>query len=309
MANSVLVSAPAKINLVLDLLGVRGDGYTEIATVLQTIALSDHLVVERSKRGSEGLDEGVELTVAGQEPCPARDNLAYRAAARYRAVAGLDDQIAIRLEKRIPVGAGLGGGSSDAAAVLCALERLSDARLGRDSILALARDLGADVPFLLDGGLAVGRGRGDDLEWIGELPSLPVVLVRSGPPLATAEVYARARARLTTQPGPPNIHRFLNHFRRDPEQIPPVSNMLLTAAAGLDPEILRLVQWLEAAGGRASMTGSGSAVFALFATEQQARRAVEGLGRRIPGAWIRRSRTITRDETARLRRGTDPRGR
>lgn len=286
------LAAPAKINLVLDLLGSREDGYTEIATVYQTVELADEVTVS--------VAEGPDRTVIEAEglDLPPERNLAWRAAEVYRRAAGWSGGIRIALRKRIPEGAGLGGGSSDAAAVLVALEELAGRRLGKEALRRLASRLGADVPFLLEGGLAIGRGRGDELEPLPDWPRpLPVVLARLGPPLSTAEVYARAR--LTPRRDPPKIQRFLDQLRAAPRRLPPVGNMLFGPAAELRPAIRRLVQRLAEAGGRAAMTGSGSAVFGLFAAEEEAAAAARALAAAEPEAWVCLTRTLPRGGRAR----------
>ncbi|GAB4222587.1 MAG: 4-(cytidine 5'-diphospho)-2-C-methyl-D-erythritol kinase [Acidobacteriota bacterium] len=286
----VVRAAPAKINLVLDLLGPREDGYTEIATVFQTVELADTVRVTLDRDG----DDATRLEVRPRAPCPDERNLAVLAARAYRTASGLRGTIAIELDKRIPDGAGLGGGSSDAAAVLLALERLSGTPLGAERLAALAAGLGADVPYFLVGGLAVGRGRGEQVAALDDLAPRPVVLARVDEPLPTAEVYRRARAGLTPCADPPNIRRFFRYLEEGAAGRPPVFNALERAAAALRPGIPRLVERLARLGGRAAMTGSGSAVFALFEDDESARAAARDLARREPDAWIEVTRTLPR---------------
>lgn len=287
---SLHVAAPAfaKINLALDLLHERPDGYTEIATVFQTVGLADLLDIELWRAG-----DGVELEVRGPRPCPDEENLALRAARSFVQRFGSPGRLLIRLEKRIPSGAGLGGGSADAGAVLRALAGMAPGASGT-GLAELAGRLGADVPYFLTGGLALGRGRGERLELLPDLPRRPVVLVQWGKPLNTGQVYAAARARLTPRPVAPNISRFLRHLRETPQDLPPLGNALLEAAASLEPRILRSLELIERFGGRAGMTGSGSCVFGLFTGEQAALEGTERLVREAPGAFVHCTWTVPR---------------
>lgn len=282
--------AHAKINLVLDLLGPRPDGYTEIATIFQTIDLADRIRVTLAEGPAEVL-----LEVDGDAPSAPEENLAGRAALAYLDATGTAAQVHLRLEKRVPAGAGLGGGSSDAAAVLRALDELCGASRSAGLLAEIGSALGADVPFFLEGGLALGTGRGDILEPLPDLPSTPLVLARSEPPLSTAAVYREARAALTPRVDAPNISRFLGHLRDRRASLPPVSNGLFEAASRLAPGIGRMVDRLAASGGHAAMTGSGSVVFALFSDERAAHDAVAAVLRECPEAWVCVSRTRPRD--------------
>jgi 4-diphosphocytidyl-2-C-methyl-D-erythritol kinase len=280
------VEAPAKVNLVLELMGLLPDGYTEIQTIFQTLDLADTL--ELSVLGA---GEGITLDVDRELDCAPEDNLVWRAARAFLDRAGLDKGLAIRLEKRVPHGAGLGGGSSDAAAMLRALEDLFPRALSPAEVEAIAASLGADVPYFLEGGLALGTGRGDQLQLLPELSPLWLVLVRKGDPLGTAEVYRKAREGLTRRDVAPNIRRFFCHLREAGDAAPPVWNDLQAAAVELQPAIGELIEDLAGLGGQAVMTGSGSAVFAIFPDERGARMAAGDIERRWPEAWVVVTRT------------------
>lgn len=296
-ARRVALAACAKVNLALDLLGPRPDGYTEIATVFQSVDLADDVEVELDPAGS-----GIELHVEPAAPCADDENLAVRAAKLYVERFGGLGRISIRLVKRIPAGAGLGGGSSDAAATLRALDELAGGRAAPGELARLGRGLGADVPFFLVGGTAIGIGRGDEIEPLEDLRSWPIVLARTGRPLATAEVYRLARIGLTVRRDAPNISRFRRHLREAPSAPPPLSNGLEPAAFRLEPLIPRLIASLAECGGRAGMTGSGSTVFALFEREEDAREAAARTAAAAPqGSFVHCARTIGR--AAATRRG------
>ena len=306
MIRRIEVRAFAKINWVLDLLGPREDGYTEIATVFQTIDLADRVTLGLR----EGAGPAVELRLSGRPlDVTPEQNLAVRAARAWLTETGRTDAVEISVEKRIPSQAGLGGGSADAAAVLDGLERLAGRPLGVPRLLRLGAELGADVPFLIEGGTALGEGRGDRLRALDEPESLPLVLMARGPGLATAAVFERARRGLTTAGKAPNIQRFLRYLQDGAKGLPPVDNQLLPAATALHPEIGGLVRRLEEEGAEATMTGSGSVVYGVFATEASARKAVERLGEEGGEAsWIEISRTLRRADVERLRVASSPVG-
>ena len=178
-----MVDAPAKVNLVLRVGARRADGYHNVDTLFAAVGLCDHLRVERAARG-------IAVEVAGADLGDPRDNLVYRAARAYLDARGERSGVAIRLEKRIPVGGGLGGGSSDAAATLRCLDELFEPPAGVAALTELARGLGADVPFFLSPSpLALGSGRGDHLTPLPPLPSRPVLLVGSPEGVGTAWAY------------------------------------------------------------------------------------------------------------------------
>lgn len=286
---AVTVTAHAKINLVLELLGERPDGYTELETAYQSIELGDELTLEPA-------DGGVALEDDGGVGEPPERNLAYRAAESWMEAAGRPGGVRLTLTKRVPARAGLGGGSADAAAVFRGLQRLYGPRVPEDELARRAVRLGADVPFFLVGGLAIGRGRGERLEPLTDLRPWHVVLARSGGGLATAEVFARARSSLTPRSRAPSIQRFTSYIRGGQPGSPPLRNELAGPACELDTGIARLLEDLEGIGAAAAMTGSGSAVFGLFAGAGEAAAASSEIASRHPGTWVAVTRTIGRQE-------------
>ena len=269
------VRAHAKINLSLRVLGTRRDGFHELRTIFQSIALHDTLTIRRS-RGA--------LRLTCDDPnCPLdRTNLVWRAAERMWKAAGRRGAprgVSIDLQKRIPMNAGLGGGSSDAAAAIRAFARLW--RVADDRARAIGGQLGADVPYFFEGGTVLGLERGDLLFPLLDRPAASVVLVLPGFGVRTADAYswfdadavaASARARRTSAD---------------------VVNDLQRPVARRHPEITRIVRALEDAGAlHAAMTGSGSTIFALFDTPRAADRAA----RRVASATrqTRVTRTLNR---------------
>lgn len=195
-ATEMILTLPsfAKINWTLEILGKRPDGYHELRTLLQTVDLADTLHFRRSEAGTSLVCDhpGVPL---GEE------NLVYRAVSLLREAVGVQEGVQIEIEKRIPMAGGLGGGSSNAAVTLLALQSLWEVSLPPRELFRLASRLGADVPFFLLGGTALGVGRGDEVYPMAELSAPLLLLVNVGLPVPTREVYGALPPELTT-PGP-----------------------------------------------------------------------------------------------------------
>ncbi|MGE0361339.1 MAG: 4-(cytidine 5'-diphospho)-2-C-methyl-D-erythritol kinase [Vicinamibacterales bacterium] len=288
------IHAHAKINLDLRILGLLPDGYHEVRTVLQSLRLHDTLTFVPA-RGPFVIscDDAAIPTDAANLIWRAADLLAGIAAPRRR-VAG----VRVELVKRIPAQAGLGGGSADAAATLLALTRVWDLRLTLTDLATVAARLGADVPFFLAGGTALGAGRGDDVSPLVEPPATSVVVVV--PPFG---VSTPAAYRWFDLDGPPR-----RPGRRG--RVPPASwpawaadlrNDLEAAVVRRHPAIGRLVRLLRTLGAdHAAMSGSGSAVFGLFSDAETAAAAHAALERRAVKAWL--TATLPRAAVARERR-------
>lgn len=268
--SAVRVAAQAKINLRLKVLGLGESGYHSIETVFQRLELADRITVSVSDGG------GIELDVYGDESLvlasgPAEQNLALLAAKSYMRRAGWHPHVDIRVEKVIPVGAGLGGGSADAAAVLRALDALAPAPLPAAELLTLAATIGSDVPFLAsDHVVAVGWGRGERLMSLPPLPSRPVVL--GIPPLhvSTREAYGWLGRSRSDAPPPPTLPG--DAFASWERAVAYAENDFSEAVAERHPVIRAIRESLLARGARLAMlTGSGSAVFGIFDSDDQAR--------------------------------------
>jgi 4-diphosphocytidyl-2-C-methyl-D-erythritol kinase len=255
--------APAKLNLGLEILRRREDGYHDIETIFLPIRLADRIEVRRASAGS-----GIRLAISGAALPIDRTNLVWRAAERVCAELGVAADLEILLDKRVPVAAGLGGGSSDAAATLLALEALFDRAL-RDPIRRrIALELGADVPYFLDPKPALGRGVGERLEALPGVPEMHWVLVAFPFPISTAHAYAEASRELTLPRDPTSIGALLgpSGLLMSPH------NDLEASAVRRHPEIQAARRALESVGALATgMTGSGPTVFGRFASEQAAR--------------------------------------
>jgi 4-diphosphocytidyl-2-C-methyl-D-erythritol kinase len=272
----------AKVNLALEVLGKRPDGYHEISTVLQAVDLFDRLTLTAAP--------GLSLRVSGGEVPADGDNLVLRAARLLQEAAGVAGGAAIRLDKRIPVAAGLGGGSSDAAATLLGLTRLWGLRWGAGRLRPLAERLGMDVPFFLGGGCAVGTGRGERLRALRPAGGHALVLVNPNRPLATKEVYGRVPAGWTGDAeGTARVVAALR--RRDRAGLGrALTNDLEPLAAPLVPAVAQMKAALLAAGALgAVMSGSGPTVLGLAGSLDQARRIRERVRRRGWAAWAVRT--------------------
>lgn len=255
--SALLVIAPAKVNLHLAVGAVRPDGYHDVTTVLHALELADEV---RVTPASSLLLEAPDLGVAPEQ------NLAHRAAVALGRTLGKRPDVHITLVKRIPHQAGLGGGSSDAAAVIFGLATLWGIDPGSPECLETAATLGADVPFFLTGACALMTGRGDVLERV--LPPLagsPVVVVRPPHPVPTPAAYAAFDA--APQPAP-DAHELISALEVGSVACSAASlaNNLEAASAAVVPEVGEAVAWLRGSAGclGAAVAGSGSAVFGLM---------------------------------------------
>jgi 4-diphosphocytidyl-2-C-methyl-D-erythritol kinase len=265
------VPAYAKINLGLEVLALRSDGYHELRTLFQTIDLHDDVTLRPRPQG---------VAVRCNHPGVPTDgsNLAARAAEALLKHAGVATGVEITLVKRIPVAGGLGGGSSNAAAVLLALDRRLKLGLGPAGLLPLARRLGADVPYFLMGGTALGLGRGDEIYPLFRQVRAQVVVVDPGRPLSTAAVFARFDARLTPRENSYTIYRFVSRDLEGSGSYSVLTNELEPAALEEAPElaepVARIRGLLVGEGALlASLSGSGASFFGLFDAAGRARRA------------------------------------
>ena len=286
----IKLSAFAKINLDLHVLGRRPDGYHELRTTFQSVALADTLTFTRSR--------GAFRITCDDPACPTgRSNLVWRAASLVWTAAGrrgAPKGVTVRIDKRVPMQAGLGGGSSDAAAALRALPRLWRADIAPHALLRLASELGADVPYFLEGGTALGLNRGDVLVPLDDIAPMSVVLIVPEFGVSTKDAFEwwdksvgrRLKGRRRGAKSPV-IHR----ARRA------VSNDLEIVVAARHPIVRRLTARLKREGAsHASLSGSGSAVFGMFDNPVAAERAAEVFA----GHRVVVTRTLSRKECRKL---------
>lgn len=283
----VKVRAAAKINLSLGVGAARADGYHQVRTVLQAIDLHDTLTFT-CRRGP--------FAIACDDPAVPVDsrNLIWKAAFELARITERPDVdgVEVRVQKRVPMEAGLGGGSADAAATLRALSVLWGLNLDAAALASVARLLGADVPFFLMGGAAFGSGRGDDLLPLADVAPFHVVIAKPDRGVQTAAAYQW----FDEDGGMPAASRALAAW---PEALLSVRNDLEPPVTRRRPEVAELVARLEEAGAdAAAMSGSGSAVFGLFGTSAKAVRAARAVAG--PGVRILRARTLGRRPYNRL---------
>lgn len=256
----------AKINLTLDILGTRPDGFHEVAMVMQSLALSDTLSMEKTAGGISLVHdrEGLESD---------ERNLAWRAAALAKERYGIKGGAAIRLKKRIPIAAGLAGGSADAAAALVAMTRLYDIPVTEEELCNLGAELGSDIPFSLMGGTMLAIGRGEKLRRLPEVPHFYVVLAK--PPISISTPWAyRTYDKEGTDRRPDNAAMEAALASGDRLRIARLlCNALERVSIGEHPVIQEYKDRMLGAGALAAMmSGSGPTVFALAETMEQAER-------------------------------------
>jgi 4-diphosphocytidyl-2-C-methyl-D-erythritol kinase len=292
---SAKLPAYAKLNLGLRVLYKRPDGYHELRTVFQTISLADRIEVAftRKRTTHVHIDGTPEIV----------DNLVERAALLVMEALSIQGDVHFFLKKNIPSGAGLGGGSSDAAAVLLALPVLARKALPMDRLQTIAAQLGSDVPFFLHGGTALGLGRGEELYPLPDVPAARGLLVLAGVHSSTVEAYRDLSSRLTSIP----LQNKLNSFQREVWRgcadggikaeapikgasqaealikgagqgggVPVDENDFEAVVFERHPELGKIKEQLQRYGAKpAAMTGSGSAIFGIFAKPAQLERAAK----------------------------------
>jgi len=264
--------APAKINLLLDVLRKREDGYHEVQMVMTMVDLADRLELEEID-GDRILLTTQALFIPTDEK-----NLAFQAARLVKERCGVTRGVRIRLDKRIPVAAGLAGGSSDAAAVLRGLNRLWGLGLTLEELEAMGAELGSDVPFCVRQGTAVATGRGEKLESAPSPPHCWVILAKPPVNVSTADIYGKLKVNEIA--AHPSLERMLKALRERSFQgiCDSLGNVLETVTLQLYPEVAQIKECMAKLGADGVlMSGSGPTVFGLVAKESKAARIYNGL--------------------------------
>lgn len=274
----IKVRAHAKINLFLEILRKRSDGYHEVETILQSIALFDELVFSSSSK--------LEVVSTPETLIPPESNLALKAAQLLRKETGTEEGAQISITKNIPIGAGLGGASADAAASLVALNALWQLDLPFSFLHSLAAQLGTDVPFCLRGGTALGRGRGEKLEALPAFPFSYLVVAKPPFEVLTSEAYRRIDSFRRNLRPPSSLISALH--KGDLRNIGKnLYDAFETLMAEWHPEILESKRKaLEEGALGALMTGSGSAVFAIAEDKESAQKIANELGVLCPSVFV-----------------------
>ena len=270
MAEKIIETAYAKINLGLRILGKRSDGYHEVSMIMQSIGLSDQVII------TEG--NGIEISTNIEGLSCGKDNLAYKAAALLAERYNIVPNVHIILNKKIFMAAGLAGGSSDAAAVLRGLNRYWNLNLYDDRLEALAAELGSDVPFCINGGSAIAKGRGEIILPLPDMPENIVVLAKPrNLDISTAWVYKNYNPqRVINNPGIWQIAENITHGAK--AMMPYMGNVLETVTIPAHPQIALIkTAMLKAGAYFAMMSGSGPTVFAFADNKEIAEKIVEAL--------------------------------
>lgn len=284
MKKRISLFAPAKINLHLRIGRVRPDGFHDLQSLFHLISLGDDLTMESGQRPGE-------CTIDGQFSCPARSNLIYLAYHRFAERTGVRGGVRFRCEKRIPEGAGLGGGSSDAAAALRLLDLYFDTRLSSAELAELGAALGSDVPFFLTAPAALVEGRGERIEALEALREYPLLLVQPDFSVATGKAYRlldeyREAGGREDDGNEEASASPVRHYLRGPEAGWGFFNSFTPVLASRYPLYEEFFSAARAAGALYSnITGSGSACFALFRDAGALERCESALPQSINKRW------------------------
>ncbi len=289
MSRTLTLPAFAKINASLRVLSKRADGYHEIDTIFQTISLHDTLAMSV-------LDEPHIILSCDDRALPTNDdNLVIRAAKSLQNRFGSKGGVRIRLQKRIPMQAGLGGGSSDAAVTLMALARLWELKVTQQDLLTISSELGADVAFFLHGGTARATGPGDKIEALSDASEKFLLILKPNASISTADAYTALDERSLTSRNS-KIILSTSEANRVFDRFADLTNDFEAVAFDLQPEIRRAKAALLKAGANAALlAGSGSAVFGIFDSEDAQRRAIQAI--ELETGWrVFPCKTVGREE-------------
>lgn len=276
----IKIEARAKINLTLDVVGKRPDGYHEVAMVMQSIDLHDVITLTANSGG-------IEVSADHPDVPTGPDNLAYKAAEMIRPD-GFSGGVHIHIQKNIPMAAGLAGGSTDAAAVLTGLNRLWRLNKPLEELLELGSRIGSDIPFCILGGTALATGRGEKLTTLPPAPEMWLVLAKPPIGVSTKEVYGQFDLSLVGR-RPDNGAMVRALKAGEPREITGnLVNVLESVTLRLYPEVSDLKERLLKAGAQAAlMSGSGPTVFGLVPDRQAAEQVAERLQEELPAVFVR----------------------
>lgn len=262
-------SANAKINLYLDITGRRADGYHTLETVMQSIDLADIVTVRLNADDADDINGGISVSCSNPLIPVDSGNICYKAAQRYFAAIGRSFRAEIHIDKRIPHGAGLGGGSADAAAVLKALNTLCDNALSEERLLEIGAEIGADVPFCIAGGIKLCKGIGEKMSDIEPFPERAYLVVMPDFSCATGEAYRKY------DENPLPIKNGMNEFLAAGEDYPSHLYNVFSVLYN-DVRITEICRRLRECGAQgAELSGSGAAVFGVFDNPEAAAKAAE----------------------------------
>lgn len=267
----MLIKAPAKINLSLDVLYKRDDGFHELEMIMTTIDLADRIELEL-------LDENRVVVQSQTRFVPDDErNLAYKAASLVKDRFSINKGVAIKIDKNIPVAAGLGGGSSDAAAVLRGLNKLWNLQLSIDELAQLGAEIGSDVSFCVYGGTALAKGKGEVITPLPAPPKCWVVLAKPSIGVSTGEIYKKLELENLEHPDTQAMLEAINTSNYE-KMCRNLSNVLESVTLNLHPEVKQIKRDMKRFGADAVlMSGSGPTVFALVQHDSRMQRIYNGL--------------------------------
>lgn len=297
----IKVFAPAKINLHLEVLDKGPQGLHRLQSIMQSIDLGDELFVKCTEIRPSGETQSagippIEFTCSDPDLPTDENNLVVRAARAWLAASGKNWALRLHLEKRIPIAAGLGGGSSDAAALLLALQQLAGpSALPEDALSALAFDLGSDVPFCLIGGTALVTGEGEDVRPCPALPAYPLLLCMAHKKNSTAEAFAALdQERAGLRPLPFSLASLSSTLKADPQEFAElfINDFLNLQLATYPDELPLLEALLHSKSFYANLSGSGPTYFALFTDEGLREAALTLVEQEFSGVQCRKARLL-----------------
>ena len=278
----MLLRAFAKVNYALEVRGTRPDGYHEVSTVMQSVSLAEEVEIETVAAGFELVVEPEDAGIG-----PLEENTVYRAWRMLAELAGVELPARVSLRKKIPAGAGLGGGSADAAATLVGLNELFGLGLSDEELRKIGLKIGADVPFCLSGGTALGEGIGEVLRPLPPPPPHYLVIAKPAAGAETARVYQSYDER--PKEGNFSASPAVEALRRNDDLgslVRALGNDLASVTEGLVPKVRELEEELLRAGALgAVMSGTGTAVCGIFSSEAEARAVAEGLRAHFVGVY------------------------
>jgi len=276
----IRIPCPAKINLSLDVVGKRDDGYHLLRMLMQSVTLYDYVTVEKIR-------DGIELTCSRQDIACDKSNTAYKMACLILDKYNIDYGVKIHIEKHIPVGAGLAGGSTDAAGVIKAMNQLFNLNMSLQEMLEIGLKVGADVPYCIMGGTALAEGIGEKLTPLRPLKRTWCVIAKPEISISTKEAYGALRLdRIIRHPATEQLIGYINS-----DEIKRLAsgmvNVLEDACTSRYPEIYEIRKLMQQHGAMGSMmTGSGSAVFGLFQNRSEAERCSNALKGRFREVFL-----------------------
>ncbi len=283
--DSINIIARAKVNLSLEVKGKRDDGYHLLSMVMQSIELYDKLIIKKTDTNSIKITSDSKII-----PCDEK-NIAYKAALLFNQESGLKDGYDIFIQKNIPSGAGMGGGSADAAGVLIALNELNKHIFSKDKLMKLGLKLGADVPFCIAGGTKLAEGIGEEFTNL-EPVDFKLLIVKPSKGISTAEAFRRLKLeRIKHNPNTEALVKAINQEDKD-SIYKYMDNALYDFSLELVPEMENIIVDLEKLGSqKAMMTGSGSTVFGIFENDEELKRAYDYFSKQYKDVYITKTTT------------------